>query len=383
MKKICISLVLMLLLGVSSVFAQDAPTEEIVAVSSGGGSSEHPVSVRATEVIDSNAVQVSPKAMTEVTTASGGGSGFSISSYAHGRCAVDKEKLDKLHNLVTQIRELSEIKDKEKYDELDMQIRKLSQEVKEEKQKCLETEEESTQAVAVSQPITTGELKAGQVEIVKPVVTTEGTGAIEITEYYKKKMDRIVTSEEKIDNKISELKELRAEIDRLIESLLKNKDEIRLEEISSIVETVEIRPMEIKADNVAVTAVNKKIGIKVNKKDLKIMPTETQVIIQDGNREIKASELSIKNEILNVGNSEVKLTASDVVEKIKVEPKEIELKEENAKAVYKIRVDEDRKLLGFIPVKAEKDLTVDATNKNAEIIKEEYPWWVFMTTKSK
>ena len=395
MRKLYTILILMFLMfGVSSVFAQDNPTEEIVVVSGGGGSSRHLVSVHDTKEIASpdvvtqptvsssggsggNVVQVSPVAMTEVTsTSSGGGSGFSISSYAHGRCAIDEEKLDKLHRLVTQIRELSEIEDKEKYDELDMQIRKLSQEVKEEKQRCLKTEG-TTQEVAISQPIMGG-VEAGNIKIVKP---TED--AIEITEYYKKKMDRIVYSEEGTDNKIYELKELRIEIDRLIESLLKNKDEIKLEEISSIVETVEIRPGEIKAGNVVVTTVNKKIGIKVNGKDLKIMPTETQVIIQDGNLKIKASELSIKKEVLKVGNSEVQLTASDVVEKIKVEPKEIELKEENAKAVYKIKVDEDRKLLGFIPVEVEKDLTVDATNQKAEIVKEEYPWWVFMTTKSK
>ena len=273
---------------------------------------------------------------------------------------------------------MSEIEDKEKYDELDMQIRKLSQEVKEEKQRCLETERQ-IQGTVTSQLIT-GELETEEVEVVKPV-TVEN--AVEITEYYKKKMDRIVTSEAETGNKIYELKKLRTEIDKLIESLLKNKDEIKMEEISSIVETVEIRPREIKIDNIVVTTVNKNIRIKVNEKYLKIMPTETQVIIQDGNLEIKAPELSIKNEVLKIGNSEVKLTASDIVEKIKVEPKEIELKEENAKAVYKIKVDEDRKLLGFIPVKVEKDLTVDATNQNAEIIKEESPWWIFMTTKSK
>lgn len=392
-----------LVFGVSSVFAQDIPAEGAASGSGGGGSSRPLVSVHDTEEIavatqpvvssgggsGGNAVQV-PSVEVTSTSSGGGGSGFSISSYAQGRCAINEEKLDKLHSLVTQIRVLSETEDKEKYDELDMQIRELSQETKEEKQRCIETEEPAKE-VAVSQPIRE-EIETVEVELVKPVAakgeveevrSVAAENAIGITEYYKKKMDKIVVSEEQTDNKIYELKELRAEIDRLIESLLKNKDEIKLKEISSIVETVEIRPREIKADNVAVTAVNKKIGIKVNEKDLKIMPTETQVIIQDGNLEIKASELSIKKEVLKVGNSEVQLTASDVMKKIRVEPKEIELKEENARAVYKIKVDEDRKLLGFISVKVEKDLTVDATNQKAEIVKEDAPWWAFMTTKSK
>ena len=391
MRKVYTILILMFLVfGIHSVLAQDSSTG-----SGGGGSSGSLVNVNNTEETVStavatqpvsssggsggNVIQISTVTTSGVTsTSSGGGSGFSISSYAHGICAVDDEKLNKLNNLVTQIKELSEIEDKEKYDELDMQIRKLSQEVKEEKQRCLETKGQ-IQGTVTSQLIT-GELETEEVEVVKPVAVEN---AVEITEYYKKKMDRIVTSEAETGNKIYELKKLRTEIDKLIESLLKNKDEIKLEEISSIVETVEIRPREIKIDNIVVTTVNKNIRIKVNERDLKIMPTETQVIIQDGNLEIKAPELSIKNEVLKIGNSEVKLTASDIVEKIKVEPKEIELKEENAKAVYKIKVDEDRKLLGFIPVKVEKDLTVDATNQNAEIIKEESPWWIFMTTKSK
>ncbi|MDY6866085.1 MAG: hypothetical protein SVY15_08985, partial [Halobacteriota archaeon] len=63
------------------------------------------------------------------------------------------------------------------------------------------------------------------------------------------------------------------------------------------------------------------------------------------------------------------------------EPKELELKEENAKAVYKIKVEEDRKLLGFIPVEIEKELTADATNPETGIIEEEMPWWAFLTTE--
>ena len=110
MRKLYTILILMFLVfGLSSVIAQENPTEEIVAVSSGGGSSGSLVSVHDTEEITST-----PIAMTEVTSTSGGGSGFSISSYAQGRCSVDEEKLDKLTKLVTQIRDLSEIKDKEK-----------------------------------------------------------------------------------------------------------------------------------------------------------------------------------------------------------------------------------------------------------------------------
>ena len=64
-----------------------------------------------------------------------------------------------------------------------------------------------------------------------------------------------------------------------------------------------------------------------------------------------------------------------------VEPKEIELKEENAIAIYKIKTDENRKLLGIMPIKIEKTYTANATNPEVEIINENMPWWAFLTTK--
>jgi hypothetical protein len=59
----------------------------------------------------------------------------------------------------------------------------------------------------------------------------------------------------------------------------------------------------------------------------------------------------------------------------------MELKEENATAVYKIKADENRKLLGLIPIKVNKTITVDAANTEVEIIEENSPWWAFLTTR--
>ena len=50
--------------------------------------------------------------------------------------------------------------------------------------------------------------------VVKPVTAEEAT---EITEYYKKRMDKIAVSEETADNKIYELKELRLELRQIFE----------------------------------------------------------------------------------------------------------------------------------------------------------------------
>lgn len=203
----------------------------------------------------------------------------------------------------------------------------------------------------------------------------------EITDYYRLRIAEIAIEEAEIEKQIASLKELRNEIDQLIEELIKSKSEISTEEVSGLVETIEVRPGEVKMDKVVVKTVDKSIVARLDNKELSIKPTEAQVIIHDENLEIKASELSIENEVLRVGSSEVKVSPAAVIEEINLQPVEMELKEENATAVYKIKTDESRKLLGFIPIKVKKTLTVDAANTEVEIIEEKSPWWAFLTTK--
>jgi len=222
--------------------------------------------------------------------------------------------------------------------------------------------------------------ETGPVEVVttRPIAVESGG---EITDYYRLRIAEIAIEEVDIEKQIASLKELRSEIDKLIEELIKSRSEISTEEVRGLVERIEVRPGEVKMDKVVVKTVDKSIVARIDNKELTIKPTEAQVIIHDGNLEVKASELSIENEVLRVGTSEVKLSPGAVIEEIKLQPIEMELKEENATAVYKIKTDESRKLLGFIPIEVKKTITVDAANTKAEIIEEESPWWAFLTTK--
>jgi hypothetical protein len=213
---------------------------------------------------------------------------------------------------------------------------------------------------------------------IKPIAVGSGS---EITDYYRVRIAEIATEEVEIEDKIAELKELRNEIDKLIEELIKSKAEISAEEVSGLVTKIEVRPGEVHMDEVVVKTVDKSVVVRIDNEDVAIRPTEAHVALQDGNLTVKTPELRIENKALRVGDSEVKLRPSTIVERIKIEPKEIELKEENAKAVYKIRTDERRKLLGFIPIEVEKTLTLDAANTEAKITEEEMPWWTFLTTK--
>ena len=212
----------------------------------------------------------------------------------------------------------------------------------------------------------------------KPVAVASGG---EITEYYRIRLAEIALEEVDIDRQIARLIELRDEIDRLIEELIKSKAEISTEEVSGLVERIQVRPGEVKMDKVVVKTVDKSIVTRMDNRELSIRPAPAQVIMRDENLEVRAPELSIENEVVRVGNSEVNLRPAAVIEAIRVQPIEMELKEENATAVYRIRTDESRKLLGFIPIKVRKTLTVDATNTEVEIIDEERPWWAFFTTK--
>jgi len=204
---------------------------------------------------------------------------------------------------------------------------------------------------------------------------------VEITDYYKRRIAEIATKEVEIEKQIADLKELRNEIDRLIEELIKSKDKISTEEVSGLVTRIEVRPGELKMDKAVVKTTDKSVVARVNNKDLEIKSTEKHVIFRDENFEVKTSELSIENEVLRTGNSEVKVMPSTIIEKMQIEPKEIELKEENAKAVYKIKAAENRKLFGFIPVEIEKTFTVDAVDTEVKTIDEKGPWWTFLTTK--
>ena len=137
----------------------------------------------------------------------------------------------------------------------------------------------------------------------------------------------------------------------------------------------------MKMDNAIVRTTDKSIETRIHEKDIEIKPMEEHVLLRDATLEVKTSGLSIENEVIKVGNSEVNVMPSTVIEKIQVNPEEIELREENAQAVYKIKAGENRKLFGIIPVKLKKTLTVNATDTEGNVIDEKRPWWSFLTTK--
>lgn len=212
-------------------------------------------------------------------------------------------------------------------------------------------------------------------EPVKPVVVESGQ---EISDYYKAKIEKI-TSVDSAEAQIQNLQLLKSEIDDLIAKLLKSRKEVEASEFDNVVSEIKVSRGEIKADDVSVKTTDKKIFVNVGNTSVSVAPTSRQVLIQDKNLEVAASEVSIKDNALRVGASEVKLAASRVAEILSIEPQSAELKEENARAVYKLKVAEPRKLFGFFPIRITKTLTADA--ESSDLLDEKLPWYSFLTTK--
>lgn len=229
-------------------------------------------------------------------------------------------------------------------------------------------------------------------EPIKPVVVESGR---EIDDYYKARIEKITATED-IEEQIQNLKSLKEEVDELIANLIKGRKEIEASELSNAVTEIRVSRGEIKADDVVIKTTDKKILLTISDKPISVEPTVEGVIIRgwnpDGKEaiEVKAEEISIKDNILRVGNSEVKFAVSDVIENISKRPgrikyanitleKGIVLVEENGQAVYKIKEIEPRKLFGFIPIQITKTLTASAETR--DLLDERFPWYTFLTTR--
>ncbi|MFH0951422.1 MAG: hypothetical protein V1765_03040 [bacterium] len=212
-------------------------------------------------------------------------------------------------------------------------------------------------------------------ETVRPVVAESGQ---EIKTYYKARIEKAVSAKGE-EKQIEELKTLRAEIDGLISNLIKSRKELEVSELNTLVKEVKISRGEIKADDISVKTTEKKILVSVGDRPVSIEPTEDRVLIRDKGLEVDTDEVAIKDNVLSVGGVDVKMSASEVTEKLGLTPTTIELKEENTKAVYNMKINERRKLFGFIPFNSQKVVTADA--KNGNTLSEQLPWYSFLTTE--
>ncbi len=215
-----------------------------------------------------------------------------------------------------------------------------------------------------------------QATVERPVVATN---AGEIGNYYRIRIESIMSDAENLDEKIENLKDLRNDVDNLISELIKSRDSFNASDVSGFVESVQVTPGRIVAGNVGVNALGKRIYTNLNDREIEISPSESHVVIREEGVEVNASDVKIEKGKMTVGSSEVKVNPSQarsMAAKVVRSVRNMELKSEEGRAVYSVEGQEDRNLLGFIPVRMDKRVTIDAAS--AEQISEEAPWWSFM-----
>ncbi len=293
-------------------------------------------------------------------------------------CAELKQ-WEKKYEYYIQLREMSIEKLKEKgyldKKEIERVLSQLKEGMEKLKKRCNELETATTSTTA-----TTSNVATAETSVAIALVAVENTN--EILSYYKKKMTSIMEPKADIEDRISNLKQLRNEIDNLISDLIKSRDEISTEGMEGIIKEIKIMPKKIEADDVVVLTTNKKILTKIAEQNVEISLSETQVSISDSGVKANAKEISIKDGVVKVGVTPVNVRPSQIMDKITLMPEEIELKEEKGIAVYKVKADEKRKILGIIPIEIRKEITIDATNSSANIVGEKGVWWGFITTKA-
>ncbi len=219
------------------------------------------------------------------------------------------------------------------------------------------------------------------IEIAVPGIVTAETGN-EITTHYKRRMTSIMESTRGTEDKISDLKVLREEIDSLIGELIKSRDSIKTDDIKDIVGEIRIEPKKIEAGSISIPTIGKRIVTKIRDREIEISPSADNVLINEGNLQVNTSRISIKDDVVKVGVMPLNVLPSQAVSRVSVLPKEIKLEEGKNVAVYKIKTEEKRRFIGIIPLVMKKETTIDATNSTADVIESRGAWWEFMTTKA-
>ncbi len=206
----------------------------------------------------------------------------------------------------------------------------------------------------------------------KPVVASR---PVEITDYYKKKIDAVVQSGQPVQEQIQSLKRLRGEIDELIERLVKEKEEIAFDEMEGLVEEIEMTPTSLIVDDNNIEVTNKEISTRIGNMELRIRQLEDTVAIEQGGRIVKvnADSVTIREGNLNIGGKAISIAPSEAIAAAKLVPKEVVVDTVGEKAVYRISAENQKRLFWVIPVVVSEEAVVDA--ESGSVISINAPWW--------
>jgi len=219
--------------------------------------------------------------------------------------------------------------------------------------------------------------------ILKPVAPE---GAQEIVDYVKEKTAQVILqAQPSAEAQLEKVKEIKQETTLMAKELIRSQNRVSVKELQPVIEKFIFEPGKIKLENeeTKITLPEaKKIEIGVKNKSIELLVSNNNLSLKEGETMAETKlPLIVENEKLIVNDKEVKITPKQLIEKLVVKNPtdlKVELTSENDKPIYQVKSVEKRNLLFLIPVKVEREVTVDATTEQAEKIKEVKPWWSFL-----
>jgi len=224
-------------------------------------------------------------------------------------------------------------------------------------------------------------LEVSQSILLKPVSPER---AEEIVDYFKEKTTQVfLQTQLSEEDRLRKIKEIKEETGFMAKELVRNQNRLSFKELQPVVEKFVFEPGIIKIEETSVVIPEQKeVEVGAENKSVEILVNGSNLSLKEDGIEAEVKlPLVVEKEKLMVNNKEVKIMPKELVEKAGIKRPidlKIELTSENDKPVYQVKSVEKRNLLFFIPVRVQKELTVNATSEKVEKIKEVKPWWSFL-----
>ena len=220
-------------------------------------------------------------------------------------------------------------------------------------------------------------------QCVKTIVTTKAAEIRDVVEKYKENLEEL----KNISN-IEERNQLRQEIHNetreMIKAIAQEKKAINATTVSELVNTIQIGKDNVKLDEDEINATDFAVVARIKNRTINITKLRDQILMTLGNETGLSIPLpgvvKIMNGTITVDNLPVNVTPDEIREKARMRIKEMTMEKENNTLMYSASGEEDRKFLGIFAIKVEKKIKANA--ETGQIVKEELPWWSFLTTRA-
>lgn len=188
-------------------------------------------------------------------------------------------------------------------------------------------------------------------------------------------------SEDKGNSDMSDIQPVMAQVQSTVSTgitsagdMVRAQNQIQLQDMEQVASRISIRAGFIESDGESEAAAGKQVQAQVSGRDITIEPTQERVQLREGSVVVNTTGVQFREGSMYFGDNEVRYTPEQIREKLQYKnTTSFELKENNGKAVYAHQATEQRKLFGFISMRATMTEVFDATT--GELTKEARPWW--------